>query len=670
MNYSDWNKLIADRFFSPDVEGSRVFLSVTKDLIEELGGEFGLQDFLAAVKEGPPGPSDNRLGVCGRVLRATEEWRHAGGHGVPPYIATLALFVLAASYDREDGYGYHKRLRELLGEQESNQPIARFYECVSIWDDLEKWTNTDKAGALGLFNVEFSGQWMHVGLPISQTLLTEKERASLADVFFAAGLDPSVQYSDAHMAREIASHGSGLLLRRTIRRLTGEVDTAEGFREVLLERLHEELAQWEFSADSEQSTDNSERVGSCRPVRVLVSLQYHRLARSVETRLFFDGRRLDEDASFRLTSEKTGKELTVEVERRSWSHPFCVGCDVAQATELDWQHGDQFKSMNTDMKFVFAGGKVRIFESGSDGIAHLIERGRLPAQGSFWLAVKSDDVIEWGKKNCEGWEEMPVDAGLPRGWRLFHAKKALNTVGIEEKYPSLCLPSFARVVLTGGLKLGKTSRYLSSCPPQVLAQTPPGEFILTCNDRPLEFGPNPITLPHDCIQERNVVELRVANNPDKTRQRSFYLVSPDSLNWKGGLEFGYSSRSGSLADNDGTRISGALVIDLEIPPFPLRSTLEQEGVLFLGRVPGQIAECHDTFDWMPVWIVSKGRNRRVFFCGSNVESCAPDKSTVAERKAAKRWQEIIYYGRMSIEQPRHKRLSTLWRSYISAAKDV
>lgn len=370
MNYAEWNIEIAKKFFSPDCEGRRVFLSVTRDLIEELGGPNGIPDFINAVKQGPADVSGGGLGLCARILKATKRWRQQGAPEIPPYIATLALFVLAASYDKEEeseNHGYHKRLRELLGEPEDYQPISKFYDCISIWDDLETWANEDKAGTLGIFRVEFSGKWMYVGIPISQTLLTEKERSSLPDVFSAAGLDPAIQYSDAHIAGEVAEHSRGLLLKRTIKRLNGEGGTEEGFREVLLERLHEELAQWESSGDSELEKDQIGSPGKCRPTRVLVCLQYLQVSRTVETRLFFDGRGLNDDSLFNLKSARTGTEFAVEVERRSWSHPFLIGGNVAQATELDWQHGDELKGDNTSLRFVFAGGNVRIFESGSEG---------------------------------------------------------------------------------------------------------------------------------------------------------------------------------------------------------------------------------------------------------------------------------------------------------------
>lgn len=674
MNYAEWNAKITKRFFSQDCEGRRVFLAVTKDFIEELGGTTGVQDFIAAVKQGPDGCAI-KSSLCARILDATERWRQQGAPDCPPYIATLGLFVLAASYDAEEeseSRSYHKRLRALLGEPENYQPIHKFYDCVSIWDDLETWSNHDKKGDLGGFRVEFYGNWMYVGIPIAQTLLTETERSALPRVFSAAGLDPAIPYSDAHIAAAVAEHGRGLLLRRTIKRLNREGGTSEEIREALLERLHEELAQWQISDDVPQDDDRVSSCSTARPTRVLVSLQYLAVSRTVETKLFFDGRSLDADSSFQLRSVRTGKVFSVEVERGAWSQPFFIKNNVAQATELDWHSGDDLKCESAELKFLFAGGQVRIFEAGSNGVAHLLERGRLPAHGAFWLAVARNtaDVIEWGQNHCRGWQEVRVDAGLPDGWRLFKVEEAVSTVSIEQNHPSLSLPSFARIVLTGGLKLGRANRYLSSSPPQVAAQTPPGEFILTCNDLPLTIGPTPISVPLESLQERNVVELRATAAPDKTRKCVFYLVQANSLPWKAGLEFGYSAWNGAAGKDDGTRISGALVLDREVPPFPLQSMFDHDAVTLLGKSPGQIANSNESIDWPPVWIVSKGRNRRVFFCGSTVENSAPNKIPSGDRKAIRKWREMIYYGRRSIQPPRHRRLAELWTNYILVAKDV
>jgi len=674
MNYEEWNEKLASRFFSPDSEGGRVFLAVSGDLLEELGGPGSVDDFLQAVRTGPVCATREGLGVCARTLATTKQWRNNGASGVPPYVATLAAFVLAASYDVDEAsqnHGYHWRLRRLLGQTEGNQPISKFYDCIAIWDDLECWANVDKASDLGTFRVEFSGKWMHVGIPISQTLLTEKEKALLPEVFAAAGLDPSIQYSDNQLAREVARSGNGLLLRRTINRLKGIGETEDELRHVLIEQLHDELEKFDSSWTSEKGLQITGSKRS-RPLRLLVNLHYDTIAQAAHTKILFDGRSLEDDVSFSLKSIKSEKIFTVEAERHSWSYPLHLGNAPAQAIELDWRHGEKFQMDGDDVEFVFVGGDMRIFESKNDGVAHLLECGRLPPRGPFLLALSEDapDLIEWGVHHCKGWKELVVTSGLPRGWRLFRAECALSTVGIEKKYPALSLPSFAKILLVGGLKLGKASRYLGSCPPTVSAQTPPGEFVLSCNGQRLPFSSCPIPLPSDILRDKNTIELYPEADPDRARRASFYLIGNDSIPWKTGIEYGSSALNGGAAQESGAQISGALVVDFVTPPYPLQESLDKEPLTLLGKYPGQISHGENPHNWDPVWAVSKGRNRRVFFCGESVEDCAPRKECQESRKSIRKWKEVIYNGRKSIQPPRHRRLASLWSQYISIAADV
>jgi len=674
MNYTDWNHKILNRFFTPDNEGKRVFLAVTKELIEEIGGPGGIQDFIVAVKTGPSAGSTSRLGLCARILKATEEWRQQGSLEVPPYIATLGLFVLAASFDKEEefkSYGYHKRLRELLGEPEDNQPISKFYDCIEIWDDLEKWANVDRSGELGTFRVEFSGKWMYVGVPISQTLLTEKEKALLPDVFAAAGLDPGIQYSDEHLAREVSRFGIGHLLRRTINRLKGSDQTEPEFRHLLIEQVHDELENFETSWVA-SNTSNGVRCRRPRPMRLLVNLHYDPIAQVAQTKLIFDARSFEDTTSFSLYALGAKKTFTVKAEQNSWSYPVNSEKGVVQATEFNWQNGERFQIDTYGIEFIFAGGDFRVFEAKTDGVGYLLECARLPPRGPFWLAVseRSSELVHWGASCCEGWQELAISDGLPRGWRFFRADRALSTSAIEKKYPALSLPIFAKILLVGGLKLGRANRYLGSCPPALSAQTPPEEFVLTCNGERISLDAFPASVPSELLRERNIIELYPQSDPERARRISFYLIGSDSIGWKTGIEYGRSSAGGSVFQENGPLISGALVAGAEVPPYPLQDTFERESLILLGKYPGQIAQGKSPVGWDPVWAVSKGRNRRVFFCGDSVENCAPIKRSQEDRKAIRRWKEVIYNERKTIQPPRHRRLAGLWSQYISVASDV
>jgi hypothetical protein len=74
-NYLRWNDAIASRFFNEEHAEEPVYLFVTQAVLAEVGQQLGEgpDDFLAAVRAGPPGLT--RPGHCQRALQVAEGWR-------------------------------------------------------------------------------------------------------------------------------------------------------------------------------------------------------------------------------------------------------------------------------------------------------------------------------------------------------------------------------------------------------------------------------------------------------------------------------------------------------------------------------------------------------------------------------------------------------------------
>ena len=109
MTYLEWNDRLAEYFFPPAKAGRKVHLFATHELIERLGqaSADGFENFVEAVKAGPSWA--RRSGHCQRALEATDGWR-ARGLPFPPYIAYLALFVIAAGLeDDSPPHAYYPR---------------------------------------------------------------------------------------------------------------------------------------------------------------------------------------------------------------------------------------------------------------------------------------------------------------------------------------------------------------------------------------------------------------------------------------------------------------------------------------------------------------------------------------------------------------------------------
>ena len=187
--YLDWNNLIAQRFFRPEQAGRQVYIFASEQFIQavgdEIGGGAGLEEFVAAVKQGPPWVT--RPGLCQRARQAFEGWRDRE-LDYPPYIGYLALFSLAAGLEgRSAPQEYYGRLWKLLDEP-GHGAVPSFDRMLDLWDDLERWSAHDRSGALGVFEVRWAGERIHVDIPRAQAILSEHERVVLPSIFADSGM--------------------------------------------------------------------------------------------------------------------------------------------------------------------------------------------------------------------------------------------------------------------------------------------------------------------------------------------------------------------------------------------------------------------------------------------------------------------------------------------------
>ncbi|MCP2730218.1 hypothetical protein [Limnofasciculus baicalensis] len=129
VSYRDWNNLIAEHFFKPEMADFPVYLYVTEDLITAIGKSKGVdcQDFINAVKTSV---GITRNGICQKGLQTMEEWKYRQQRqGYPPYIGYLALFVkgnkiyfgryngvtpVAGREDTKNGNPNREKIEELL----------------------------------------------------------------------------------------------------------------------------------------------------------------------------------------------------------------------------------------------------------------------------------------------------------------------------------------------------------------------------------------------------------------------------------------------------------------------------------------------------------------------------------------------------------------------------
>jgi hypothetical protein len=265
MTFLEWNDKLAAHFFRPEMAGRQVFLFVTEDLLDELGAETGdaCRHFVWAVKGGHPWKPAEYLSLCEKALHCFANWRWRDLR-YPPYIGYLGLFVLAAGREGEFApHAYYPRLHALLGNG-GHGMLPAFDRMGELWDDLAEWANGSKGGDLGCFTSRSIGACLHVGMPLSQTVLTEQERRCLPGIFAAAHLDPTSSPSDLELRRLLRTNAHHSLRPRTMDLLSSDNGPEAGFLNVFLATAREELDHWDGHVEDDTQISQRTVYGNLR----------------------------------------------------------------------------------------------------------------------------------------------------------------------------------------------------------------------------------------------------------------------------------------------------------------------------------------------------------------------------------------------------------------------
>jgi hypothetical protein len=235
--YEAWNHAIGNRFFPEGESGRPAYLAVDDDELNDLGGSIGVSAEAAAQSLATSVARELRRGdsLFLPFLVARTRWRAGGAPGPPPYLAALALSVLAAARmasDTDAGIApnaYYPRLNALLGRDIHAGMPPGFEQLSSLWQDLDRWLQHDQAGRRGRSTIQSHPHYTNIGWPLSQCLLRESDRRRLPDFFRSVGLDRGTEIESMQlwaMLRNWAHPGCGLSERglRAIASATGDIE--------------------------------------------------------------------------------------------------------------------------------------------------------------------------------------------------------------------------------------------------------------------------------------------------------------------------------------------------------------------------------------------------------------------------------------------------------------
>jgi hypothetical protein len=571
MDYLRWNDQIASKFFNPEAAGRRVYLHVTRELIAELGRDEGIAvpDFVRSVKGGPPWCGGAPL--CLRAKEAFVGWRKRKVPSkllFPPYIGFLALFVLAAGLGDEGEFSiqaYYPRLRKLLGDEQSTRPYPYFEEMRELWADLERWSQGDKHGEIGVFEYPATGRFVNVGVPISQTILTEQERRDLPLIFGDAGLDAGAPPAESYLANILQEFGVGRLRPRTLRILRDPIAHKEE-REGLLEAVLDELGEWDGSVTNE-TEKGSKKVSVHASLRLCLD-EIDKVAGRVALRLRCrTAHEFPEDglvitlhsASYRCQEYGGGWSTVLEDADRG--HPvdaadFNVFSSLAMREST---HGWRFTLPTSD---------VRVFVNGAiEGLPGYIEVHQLPAGNSFFIAVDQSAwglIEKWGQSSCQGFKRLEISDGIPYGCRIYSVERATSDDIVRSVYPVLSFPTTERIRLQGGIRLSGNTFFDFALPSIVVESSDSVEVF--CNNHRLQKSERgDFSLPSR-VGDGTQLEIEAKRHKNTVARKSLFVSAKfpwqglSSQQWFDG--FGVPTETTSAP-----RVAGAIVEFDSQPPF-------------------------------------------------------------------------------------------------------
>jgi hypothetical protein len=678
MKYLEWNDRLATHFFRPEMAGRSVFLYVTRELLEELGAPTNdtWHDFVSAAKTGHSWRPSRMHNVCRMAIHCLETWR-LHNFDYPPYLPYLGLFVLAAGKEGDFApHAYYPRLRVLLGEAGCGM-YPDFDKMHLLWEDLERWANDDMHGDLGLFTARLADSRVHVGVPVAQTVLTERERAALPAVFSAAGLDPTAFPPDPELTRLLLAYGGHHLRRRTLDLLQQGDDESE-LVSVLLDIIKEELSRWDGQSGSTESVGHESLCGNLRLCCAIVN----RVASAARFGLRCSMNRDFPEEGLLLRSTETGETFSCQEEILHWSTEIIDinghrPIDAAQFT--NWEAKLDLREKLFGWRFTLRASPTRIFvDGGSEGLPGIIEVHQLPASGPFYLALSPTarpEVETWGNSCCSGFRPVTIRKGLPPGWSLFWSSGLASGATPCNAYPALCPPSSARLLVRGGIRASRRNWFLPFGLPELVLEAPHGGERVTCAGVELQAANGIYHLPADLPKEQKL-HAEACSGGQVIRSHPFYVIG--DFTWQWGTPLVSLDRFGAPMDTsppEGGGAAGASVAGFSpsrVIYSPRPSCFERRRVFFVGREPGQIiswpAEPLPS-SWQPVWAIPLERRGRAIFCGTDIAESEPlPTAPGTDRKKLKLWKEVLYHRQKRIGKPLSPRLAQLWKKYQEAAR--
>jgi hypothetical protein len=239
-----WNHALRSWFFRPDLAGRSAYLAVDEETLSAIATEWGFPsaDPAESLSEAIRYRVSARAPLSPWVAEASQ-WRRTGCESDPPFLAVLAVTVLAATIvDEVNDRKYYRRLNGLLGLHGTAMPRDFDSDIQQLWTYLNEWLTDKWQGQLGVATATNVGGQANIGWVQSQILLRTTDRVKLPEFFTELGLQPGQTVDGDLLVRRLRVwSGDGRMLSRRLSAVLQDPRLSE----LLGDALHIELAHWD-----------------------------------------------------------------------------------------------------------------------------------------------------------------------------------------------------------------------------------------------------------------------------------------------------------------------------------------------------------------------------------------------------------------------------------------
>ena len=691
--YTIWNENLAAYFFNENMAGREVLLYANFDLIEEIGHKIGKkkEDFINAVKTGPSWMKNEDL--CVKAYKSFQRWQFNRSDDYPPYIAYLASFVLANYIEGEfEANAYYPRLKTLLSLELESEVHHYFHKMLDLWDDLEKWSKEDREGELGNFTARIRGKKLHIGLPLSQAVLSKEERNHLPLLFGDASFEPGANPSSAAVLIALKRFGTKYLDRKTLRLVNSNQE--EDLKNALVNFVQEELVAWSGISPATPEgklVTSPEDSGHTRSA-VKICLRIESLSKKVAAFL-----RIKSNSDFPVDglnmsgAGNSQQELNCKRSIKLWTTPLNQDQQQADACLLDWTTPLILNDEERKWMARLPGENIKWFVPGKHEQLpdSWVESSRVPENNvEFAVACSPEqlqNIADWVKTQCE---LLKPEMVLLNGWTLFQIKTA------RISYPGTGKNDVEQVILRlrGGVRLGNKNSFVNYCPPKVIVENaPPGIEIKISGDglqTPVklhkEEGLNIWSFPPG-LPAGQPLKIQVLKDEKELEVNGNRVISFDDgsklSTWNSSSQPATGHNAAGKLVTPITTISpvvnGAKLYNydsIQFVPEVFPSIISTSNLIFLGQRIGEVQEVEpdDQIQFDPVWVLAKKDRKRwlVNFCASDLDKALPLPAPVGTPgRYVKEWKRFVWTNRLvnDTSQLEPAVIKELWEAYKNAA---